>query len=109
MGKTAAAWWACSEWACLRDDRCLVILDNVEAVRAVAWSPNSEILASGSTDETIRLWDGKTGERLKTLRAERPYEGMNITGVMGITEAQKLALCALGAFAENLPHRTRLA
>ncbi|MBF2083177.1 hypothetical protein [Thermoleptolyngbya sp. C42_A2020_037] len=28
---------------------------------------------------------------------DRPYEGMNITGVMGLTEPQKVALIALGA------------
>lgn len=36
-------------------------------------------------------------EILKTLRADRPYEGMNITGVTGITEAQIATLKALGA------------
>jgi hypothetical protein len=34
---------------------------------------------------------------VRTLRADRPYEGMNITGVTGITEAQKATLKALGA------------
>jgi hypothetical protein len=31
------------------------------------------------------------------LRIERPYEHLDITGVKGLTEAQKLTLCALGA------------
>ncbi|MBD2520675.1 hypothetical protein H6G93_38215 [Nostoc sp. FACHB-973] len=48
-------------------------------------------------DETIKLWDTQTGVCLKTLRADRPYEGMNITEVTGITEAQKATLKALGA------------
>jgi hypothetical protein len=43
------------------------------------------------------LWDVETGECLRTLRAERLYEGMNITGVTGLTEAQKATLKALGA------------
>jgi hypothetical protein len=30
-------------------------------------------------------------------QGDRPYEGMNITGVTGITEAQKAMLKALGA------------
>jgi WD40 repeat protein len=45
------------------------------------------VLASGSQDETIKLWDVKTGECLKTLRADRLYEGMNINDVKGLTEA----------------------
>ncbi|MBW4575438.1 MAG: NACHT domain-containing protein [Aphanothece sp. CMT-3BRIN-NPC111] len=58
---------------------------------------NSQILASCSYDETIKLWDILTGECLKTLRADRLYEGMNITGVTGLTIAQKSTLKALGA------------
>ncbi len=53
--------------------------------------------ASGSQDETIKLWDVQTGECLKTFRANRPYEGMNITEVTGLNEAQKTRLKALGA------------
>lgn len=64
-------------------------------------SLNSQILASGSADETIRLWDANTGECLKILRADRPYERMNITGVTGLTEAQKVTLKALGAIEEE--------
>lgn len=71
-------------------------------VWSVAFSPQGKTLASGSSDETIKLWDVETGECLQTLRAERPYEGMNITAVKGLTEAQKIALKALGAV-ENYP------
>ncbi|MDM9381670.1 NB-ARC domain-containing protein [Chlorogloeopsis sp. ULAP01] len=56
-----------------------------------------QVLASGSEDETIKLWDVSTGECLKTLKPPRLYEGMNITGVTGLTEAEKMALIALGA------------
>ncbi|MEH2460391.1 NB-ARC domain-containing protein [Nostoc sp.] len=66
-------------------------------VRSVTFSPDNCILASGSEDETIKLWDIKIGECLKTLRIERLYEGMNITGVTGLTAAQLLTLKALGA------------
>ncbi len=66
-------------------------------VWSVAFSPDSKTLASGSEDGTIKLWDVLTGECVKTLRSKRPYEGMNITGVTGISEAQKSTLKALGA------------
>ncbi len=63
----------------------------------VAFSPDGQTLASGSQDETIKLWNAKTGECLKTLKADGPYKGMNITGAIGLTEAQKVSLKALGA------------
>ncbi len=58
---------------------------------------DSQTLASGSADETVKIWDVRSGDCLKTLRKRKPYEGMNITGVTGLTEEQKAALRALGA------------
>jgi WD40 repeat protein len=70
-------------------------------VRSLAVSLDGNILASGSKDETIKLWDIETGECLNTLRAPRPYEDVNITGVTGLTEAQKATLIALGAIEDK--------
>jgi WD40 repeat protein len=70
-------------------------------VRSVTFSPDGEILASGSADETIKLWEVQTGECLKTLRPPRPYEGMNITGATGLSQAQKATLKALGAIEDR--------
>lgn len=57
-------------------------------------------LFSSSFDETIKLWNLATGDCLRTLRTLRPYEQMNISGVAGLTEAQKTTLKALGAVEE---------
>ena len=65
-------------------------------IRSVAFSSNGETLASCSWDGRIKLWDVNTGECLKTL-ADRLYEGMNITDVIGLTKAQKVSLKTLGA------------
>jgi WD40 repeat protein len=78
--------------------RCVKVLHgHTSWVRSVSFSPDGRVLVSGSQDETIKLWDVKMGECLKTLRADRLYEGMNITGVTGLTEAAKTTLKALGA------------
>ncbi len=54
-------------------------------------------LASCGDDGAILLWDLHRGEQLQTLRRDRPYERLNITGISGVTEAQKASLRALGA------------
>ena len=41
---------------------------HTDIVRSVAYSPDGSIIATGSWDDTIRLWDGLTGEYKKTLR-----------------------------------------
>ncbi|MGF1495444.1 MAG: NB-ARC domain-containing protein [Elainellaceae cyanobacterium] len=70
-------------------------------VRAVAFSPTGNLLASGGKDETIRLWDTKGGQTINSLRPKRPYEGMDITDVKGLTGSQRTALVALGAIDQN--------
>lgn len=66
-------------------------------VRSVAYTPDGKMLISCSDDGTIKLWSIQTGECLNTLRSDRPYERMDITGVAGLTEAQKAILKTLGA------------
>lgn len=66
-------------------------------INAVAFTPDSQMLASGSSDGTMRLWNLPSGNCLMVLQAPRPYEGMNIADVQGLTEGQKTSLKALGA------------
>lgn len=64
---------------------------------SVAFSPNGEIVTSGSDDSTIKIWDVETGVCLNTLTTPRACERMNITGATGLIKAQKSTLKALGA------------
>jgi WD40 repeat protein len=84
--------WELSTGRCVR-----TFTGHTREVYSVVFSPDGQTLVSSSTDETVRLWDVNTGECLKTLIPTRLYEGMNITGAKGLTEAQKATLKALGA------------
>ncbi|MBW4568761.1 MAG: hypothetical protein KME31_12260 [Tolypothrix carrinoi HA7290-LM1] len=75
----------------------VVLSTHLEAVRSVAFCPDGQTLVSGSEDGTVKLWDVLTGECLKTFINERPYEGMNITDVTGLTSVSIASLKALGA------------
>jgi hypothetical protein len=45
----------------------------------------------------LRIWDTGSGACLRTLRADRRYERLDITGLSRITAAQRAALLGLGA------------
>ncbi len=67
------------------------------AVRAVALSADGRTVASGGTDGVVRLWDVAGATLLHALQGDRSYERLDITGLSGITPAQRAALIALGA------------
>ncbi len=71
------------------------------AVQALKVSPDDSTLASCGDDGVITLWDLHSGEHLRTLRRDRPYERLDITGIRGVTEAQKASLRTLGATEET--------
>jgi predicted NACHT family NTPase len=81
----------------LNSKECIKILQgHANRVQSVTFLWDSKTLVSGSYDGTIKFWDVSTGECLKTLM-DRPYEGMNISKIKGLKEAEKASLKALGA------------
>lgn len=83
--------WEVSSGACLK-----TLHSHPSRIWAVVFSPDGSLVMSGSEDRTIRCWNIRTGECVNRVR-NRLYEGMNITGITGLTEAQKATLRALGA------------
>jgi WD40 repeat protein/transcriptional regulator with XRE-family HTH domain len=84
--------WELASGTCLK-----TLMGHRNLVVSVSFHPEQPLLVSGCLDETIKIWDIQTGACLNTLHVERPYEDMNITGVTGLSEAQKETLKTLGA------------
>lgn len=67
-------------------------------VTDVAFSPHGDVVVSVGKEGLTCFWDVETGECLKTIEPLGPYDGLNITGATGISDSQREALMALGAF-----------
>jgi WD40 repeat protein len=78
-----------------------VLCEHTHWIMSVAFSPDGSTIASGSDDGAIKIWNVPAGNCIKTLRSERPYEGMNITDIRGLAESQKATLKILGAIEDK--------
>jgi WD40 repeat protein len=58
-----------------------------DKVTAVAFSPSNRLIASGSGDRTVKLWDAATGKELRTLEG---HQG-RVTGVAFSPDGKRLA------------------
>ena len=77
---------------------CLQVLEgHTNWISAVRFIPNSSKLLSASEDGTIRIWDIISATCLQILTPDRPYEGMNISHIQGLSGTEITALEALGA------------
>jgi WD40 repeat protein len=81
--------------------QCFKVLEGHHSrVWSVTFGDAGKSVASASDDGTTRLWSRQTWECIKILRNDKPYGGMNITGITGVTEVQKATFKTLGAYEE---------
>ncbi|MGD1703013.1 WD40 repeat domain-containing protein [Dapis sp. BLCC M229] len=84
-------------WDVVTGECLKIIKAHNDHISSLDCSRDSQMVITGSLDETIKCWDVESGECLRTLRVPRPYEGMDITGVKGLTDAHLEMLKTLGA------------
>ena len=84
-------------WQTSTGDPVATMEGHTAGVPGVALSADGQRLVTGSFDGTVKLWEANSGACLATLRPKRRYEGLNISGLTGVTAAQRTGLLALGA------------
>ena len=100
-------WWAIGEsngrlqmWDASTGRVLWIRQEHSGSVRSVAFSPDGQRIVSGSDDKTLRLWEVKTGKCLEVVQTGL-CGGMDFSGALGLTEAQKMALKAMGAYCND--------
>lgn len=63
----------------------------------VSASPDGTTLVCADQNGDIRIWELASGEFQGQLRVDRPYEGMQIGGCLGLTDSEQQMLYSLGA------------
>ncbi len=102
-------WWSVESGECVS-----VRAAHQGMIRSLRVSPDGKSLGSCGDDGAIRIWDlCSSGQAqgtvptapplLRTLRHDRPYERLNISGIQGLNEAEIASLQALGAVEETGP------
>jgi WD40 repeat protein len=91
--------WDVQTGACLKtlSGHADLIYRLLVALVPIGENPSSLTAFTASLDENIKVWDLETGDCRETWRSPRPYEGMQIHNIHGLTKAQTSTLTALGA------------
>jgi WD40 repeat protein len=84
-------------WTIKTGETLKTFLGHTDQVLSVKFSPDNQYLVSGSADETLNVWNIETGQLQRMLKSEGLYEGMNISGVTGLSEEAIATLIKLGA------------
>lgn len=89
----------CARWWNVQSGECVWQVDQATLIR---FSPDETLMATTGVDGSVLICDAQSGEVLKRLRRDRPYERMNIIRLRGLTGAQKATLLALGAIEKGV-------
>lgn len=53
---------------------------HADKVTALTFSPDGKLLASGSADKSVRLWDAATGKEIRIFNTGQPVAGIVFSG-----------------------------
>jgi WD40 repeat protein len=79
---------------------CQILTGHTEEIFTAVFHPDGDLVVSASGDGSVCFWETPNGALRHQLTVPGPYAGMEITGVTGISAAQKAALRTLGAVEE---------
>lgn len=74
-----------------------MILRGQGAMRCAEFHPAEDCLVTTDDDHTAEVCDLRAGVEVRKIVAPQRYEGLDISGAIGLTEAQRSTLRTMGA------------
>ena len=66
-------------------------------LRSVAFVRGNSLIIAGGATAKLQIWDYAKSRLVASIRPDRPYEGLRIENISGLTKSQVESLVALGA------------
>lgn len=77
---------------------CVHILNkHLSWVVSLDYDTRTHLMYSASADETVKIWYTANYQYKMDVRIDKPYDGIRIKGVKGLTDSERMSLLQLGA------------
>jgi WD40 repeat protein len=76
---------------------CLSVRQSDGPLRQLVFDSGGQRLIVADDSDTLKVWETDSGRLSHELRAERLYDGLDLTGAVGLSPAQRASLLSLGA------------
>lgn len=74
-----------------------ILCKHLSWVVSLGYDTETHLIYSASADETVKVWDTTNYQYIMDVRIDKPYDGIKITGVKGLTDSERMSLLQLGA------------